>query len=160
IPLRVGLIAADGALLASHLESGTHAPESRAREEHALVLDQPEQTFVFSGVVKAPIPSLLRGFSAPVTLDDGLNGEARLAQMAHEPDPFTRWEAGQSIARAIMLGDAEAPASALIAALGRELDRAQQDAAFAALALRLPDLNELIQVSTAPDPDKLFAARE
>ena len=50
--------------------------------------------------------------------------------------------------------------SALVAALGRELDRAQEDPAFAALALRLPDLNELILASTSPDPDRLHHARE
>ncbi len=80
--------------------------------------------------------------------------------MAHDPDPFTRWEAGQAIAREIMLSGSQAHAPALATALGRELDRAQEDPAFAALALRLPDLNELILAVAAPDPEKLYAARE
>jgi aminopeptidase N len=80
--------------------------------------------------------------------------------MAHEPDPFTRWEAGQAIARSVFLGDAPEAAPALAAALGRELDRAQEDPAFAALALRLPDLNELILAAQHPDPEALHAARE
>jgi aminopeptidase N len=80
--------------------------------------------------------------------------------MAHDPDPFTRWEAGQTLARAIMLGETGASVTALTTALGRELDRAQEDPAFAALALRLPDLNELILASKTPDPDRLFQARE
>ena len=111
-------------------------------------------------MLEAPIASVVRGFSAPVTLDDDLTPQARLAQMAHDPDPFTRWEAGQTLARAIMLGESGASVAALTTALGRELDRAQEDPAFAALALRLPDLNELILASTTPDPDKLFQARE
>ena len=49
---------------------------------------------------------------------------------------------------------------ALTTALGRELDRAQEDPAFAALALRLPDLNELILAAHNPDPEALFEARE
>ncbi|MES1200397.1 MAG: aminopeptidase N [Pseudomonadota bacterium] len=155
IPLRVGLITSDGALL-----STTADGETVAREEHKLVLGAAEAVFKFADVAEAPIASALRGFSAPVTLDDGFGVEQRLAQMAHDPDPFTRWEAGQAIARAIMLGQTEAPASALAAALGRELDRAQQDPAFAALALRLPDLAELILASPTPDPEQLFAARE
>jgi aminopeptidase N len=155
IPLKLGLIAKDGARLAAKYDGA-----QIAQEEHALVLDSAERTFHFAGVAKPPIPALLRGFSAPVTLDDGLALEDRLAQMAHEPDPFTRWEAGQTIARAIMLGEADAgPRAALIAALGRELDRAQEDPAFAALALRLPDLAELILATQTPDPDRLFAAR-
>jgi aminopeptidase N len=80
--------------------------------------------------------------------------------MAHDPDPFTRWEAGQAIARALMLGQSDAPHDALANALGRELDRAQEDPAFAALALRLPDLSELILAAEAPDPEALFASRE
>ncbi|HWA22406.1 MAG TPA: aminopeptidase N [Caulobacterales bacterium] len=163
IPLRVGLISADGAILAPHLGD---APV--ANEEHLLVLDQAAQSWTFKGVARQPIPALLRGFPAPVALDDGLTTQDRLAQMAHDPDPYTRWEAGQSLARAAILSRAELikagqkppPETAFAAALSREIDRAQQDPAFAALALRLPDLNDLIQIADAPDPDALFAARE
>ncbi|HWA00181.1 MAG TPA: aminopeptidase N [Caulobacterales bacterium] len=156
IPLRVGLMTGDGVALRTRRGS-----EREAREEHALVLDSPEAAFTFHDVQEAPIPSVLRGFSAPVVLDDGLSVADRLGQMAHDPDPFTRWEAGQAIARASLLGrNANAPNAGLIAALGRELDRAQQDPALAALALRLPDLNELILADPHPDPDRLYAARE
>jgi aminopeptidase N len=155
IPLDVSFIAADGAQLDAKAE-GEHA----AKTQHALVLQQEQQTFRFSDLKEPPIPAVLRGFSAPVTLKDDLSGRERLAQMAHDPDPFTRWEAGQAIARAIMLGDKEASAAELAAALGRELDRAQEDPAFAALALRLPDLNELILTATQPDPEALYVSRE
>ena len=155
IPLQIGFIARDGAIVASRAEGDTIS-----RIQHEIVLDSAETTLRFADVEEAPIPAVLRGFSAPVTLDDALSVEERLAQMAHDPDPFTRWEAGQSIARAIMLGEAEGASPALAAALGRELDRAQEDPAFAALALRLPDLNELILASPSPDPEALFAARE
>ncbi|MGE3302392.1 MAG: aminopeptidase N [Hyphomonadaceae bacterium] len=163
IPLRLGLISADGAILAPKL-----AGEAVAREEHVLVLDAPEKTWRFEGVARAPIPALLRGFSAPVTVDDGLDHAQRLAQMAHDPDAYTRWEAGQALAREAILAIAEArktgaaapDTKAFVAALSRELDRAQEDEAFAALALRLPDLAELIQLAASPDPEVLFAARE
>jgi aminopeptidase N len=155
IPLDVSFIAPDGARIATKAEG-----EAVAKLEHALVLTEEQQTFRFSGVVEPPIPAILRGFSAPVTVHDELSVRERLAQMAHDPDPFTRWEAGQTIARALMLGDKEASAPDLAAALGRELDRAQEDSAFAALALRLPDLNELILCATKPDPEALYTARE
>jgi aminopeptidase N len=80
--------------------------------------------------------------------------------MAHDPDPFTRWEAGQAIARAVMLGDKQASAPDQTTPLGREHDPAQEDPAIAPLALRLPDLNELILTAAKPDPEALFAARE
>jgi aminopeptidase N len=155
IPLHIGFIAPDGAIIAGKAEG-----EEIARTEHHLVLDNEERTFRFHGVLERPIPAVLRGFSAPVTLDQDLPLDDRLAQMAHEPDPFTRWEAGQAIARAVLLGEAPDAAPALAAALGRELDRAQEDPAFAALALRLPDLNELILAAQHPDPEALHAARE
>ncbi|HYD89206.1 MAG TPA: aminopeptidase N [Vitreimonas sp.] len=155
IPLEIGFIAPDGAIIASKLEGDTIS-----RIKHHVVLDEADTKLRFSDVTEEPIPSVLRGFSAPVTLDDGLSVDQRLAQMAHDPDAFTRWEAGQSIARAILLGEAKDAAPALARALGRELDRAQEDPAFAALALRLPDLNELILASPAPDPEQLYAARE
>ena len=156
IPLQIGFIAKDGAIIAAHYDGA-----KSAKTEHHLVLNGAEQTFRFTGVLEAPIPAVLRGFSAPVTLTDSLNADERLAQMAHDPDPFTRWEAGQTLTRAAILADKNAPDVAKLAqALGRELDRAQQDAAFAALALRAPDLNELILTGTQPDPDKLYQARE
>ncbi len=155
IPLQIGFVAKDGAIIAGKREG-----DEIARVEHHVVLSEAEQTFRFSGMLEQPITAALRGFSAPVTLDQDLTVEERLAQIAHDPDPFTRWEAGQAIARAILLGEAPDASAALAQALARELDRAQEDPAFAALALRLPDLNELILASASPDPDKLYAARE
>jgi aminopeptidase N len=155
IPLKIGFISPDGATIASKLE-GDAAP----RDEHRIVLEDSHASLLFTDMPEPPIASVLRDFSAPVTLDDDLTPQARLAQMAHDPDPFTRWEAGQTLARSIMLGQSAASPAELARALGRELDRAQEDAAFAALALRLPDLNELILASPSPDPETLFQSRE
>ncbi len=155
IPLQIGFISPDGAIIASKIEGATIS-----RTEHRAVLEDAQATFRFSDVLEEPIVSVVRGFSAPITLEDDLTPQARLAQMAHDPDPFTRWEAGQTLARSIMLGETGPSVAALTTALGRELDRAQEDPAFAALALRLPDLNELILSAKSPDPEKLFQARE
>ncbi len=155
IPLQIGFISRDGAIIASKA-----AGDTISRTEHRLVLEDAQKTLTFADVMEEPIVSVARGFSAPVTLDDDLTPADRLAQMAHDPDPFTRWEAGQTLARSIMLGETGASVAALTTALGRELDRAQEDPAFAALALRLPDLNELILASKTPDPEKLHQARE
>jgi aminopeptidase N len=155
IPLQIGFIAADGAPLA-----GTREGDHAAATEHAIMLCDAQTALRFTNVASAPIPALLRGFSAPTVLDDGLSIERRLAQMAHDPDPFTRWEAGQTIARALMLQGASAQDVTFAAALGRELNRAQEDPAFAALALRLPDLSELIMAAPSPDPEFLHASRD
>jgi aminopeptidase N len=158
IPLKVGFITRDGLELAAR-----RVGEESSKREHLLVLDQPSQTFVFDHMPAAPTPSMLRGFGAPVVLDDGLDADARLAQMTHDADAFTRWEAGQRLLRDAIIAAAQGKAGPdldkLAQALGRELDRAQQDAAFAALALRAPDLADLIQHVDKPDPDMLHAAR-
>jgi aminopeptidase N len=160
IPLKVGFITKDGLEIAARL-----AGEPSAKREHDIVVDKASQTFQFDGMVAAPTPALLRGFGAPVLLDDGLDADARLAQMTHDPDPFTRWEAGQRLLREAIVAEARGAAhegpdlDRLAAALGRELDRAQRDAAFAALALRAPDLGDLILNVETPDPDRLHAAR-
>lgn len=153
IPLSISFIAGDGEPLALSLNGQPSA-------QHDLIFEQAETVLRFSNAHKAPIPALLRDFSAPVKLDDGLGTPERLAQMAHETDAFTRWEAGQAVARSILLSQSDTAPEALAAALARELDRAQEDPAFAALALRLPDLNELILASERPDPEALFSQRE
>ncbi len=155
IPLHIGLLASDGAVLEARVEG-----VALARAEHAQILDGAQRSFLFHDVASPPIPSLLRGFSAPVTLDDGLTIEQKLVQMAHDADPFTRWEAGQGIARALMLDETDASPALLAQALSRELDRAEEDPAFTALTLRLPDLSELLLAAPKPDPEALFSARE
>jgi len=162
IPLRVGFLDRAGKPLTVRLAEAT-----KAKAEHDIVIHTAVTTLHFEEVEAAPVPTVLRGFSAPVHLDDGLDATQRLVLMAHDPDPYTRWEAGQTLARQTMLqaaaaGTAPAPEAvlALATALGAELDRAAADPAFAALALQLPELADLVQLATSPDPETLFAARE
>ena len=99
IPLAMGLLDPDGAPLPLRLE-GEAAPAGTSR---VLELDRAEQSFTFTDVPAAPVPSLLRGFSAPVILDAGQGDEELRFLMAHDPDPFVRWEAGHSYATRLML---------------------------------------------------------
>ena len=160
IPLKVGFLAQDGKQLTAQLKD-SKAPQS----EFDLVLDNESTRFVFEQVESEPIPAVLRGFRAPVAIDDGLGVQQRLAQMAHDPDPFTRWDAGQNLMTAAILAEAadtlgSGPSADEIAgALARELEQADKDRAFAAVALRLPTLVRLIQFGDKPDPEKLFQAR-
>ncbi len=157
IPLRIGLISENGAPLAAR----HHGAVS---DSHLIVLDTARSDIVFNDVASRPIPALLRGFSAPVVLDDGLSAADRFVQMAHDADAFTRWEAGQRLMRDAMLRAAEGVDSsgdyqAIARALAAELDRAAADPAFAALALRPPELADLVQAAREPNPDALHAAR-
>ncbi|MBM4063104.1 MAG: aminopeptidase N, partial [Planctomycetes bacterium] len=160
IPLCIGLLSASGTVLAARLH-GVEAPAA----EHRFVLDTERATLVFHGIDAPALPAVLRGCSAPVRLDDGLGRAERLLQMAHDPDPYTRWDAGQRLAVDLLLAAAagsvdEAAVLEFAGAMARELDRAPADPAFAAQALRLPELGELVQRADAPDPERLASARE
>ena len=167
IPFAIGLVGADGKDMALQLEGESSA----GANTRVLSLKQAEERFVFTNVATKPVPSILRGFSAPVIVKYPYS-EAELAQlMAHDSDAFNRWEAGQRLAANLILGGAAAmhagktlavPQS-FIAAFGRVLDlkenAAAKDPAFAAEALGLPSEATLAEDMDLVDPDALHTVR-
>ncbi len=141
IPIRFGLLGRDGSALEPRLISGECAGD-------VLELREPEQTWVFGGLGQAPEPSLLRDFSAPVTLrwESGRPDPAFL--MAHDSDPFNRWDASQTLASEVIFaaldGDS-GPLEGYLAAAGRLLADDTLDPALTAEALRLPDVAYLAE---------------
>ena len=99
IPVRAGLLARDGRALPLRLAGD----DAEAPAERLLVLESTEQSWTFTGLHgldAAPVPSLLRGFSAPVVLaveGDALDAAALRVLLSHDADPFNRWEAGQRL---------------------------------------------------------------
>src|SRR5690606_12451794 len=142
IPVKGALFAADGRPLASRVEG-----ETDAVHEHVFELTRTEQTFVLHDVDAPAVPSLLRGFSAPVRLDAGLDTAGLGILVAHDNDPFNRWDAAQRLAlgqivRALPEAAAERVPSfdeEYLTAFGALLDADIEDKAFQALALALPD---------------------
>src|SRR5688500_18755550 len=124
--------------------------------ESVLSLKQPRETFEFKSTRK-PVPSLLRGFSAPVILKYPYTEEELLHLMGHDDDPFNRWEAGQRLATATILEGKGAPSAAYLAAASNVLH--ERDAAFAAEALSLPSESFLAEQLEVVDPDVLHDAR-
>jgi aminopeptidase N len=94
IPVKLALFNRDGDLLPLRLD-GFSDDDVR---ERVMVLDQTEQSLVFSDIDEAPVPSLLRGFSAPVILECDYTPAELALLLAHDPDGFNRWEAGQLLA--------------------------------------------------------------
>ncbi|GAB1364115.1 aminopeptidase N [Rhodobacter sp.] len=131
-----------------------------------LEMTEAKQSFRFEGLASKPVPSILRGFSAPVVLQRQAGPAEQAFLLAHDTDPFNRWEAGRALARGellAMVADGTAPSAQWQEALaGLALD-ASLDPAFRALALRLPGEDELAQAlfdaGTTPDPDAIYAAR-
>jgi aminopeptidase N len=165
IPLALGLVARDGRALALQLED--EAPSGAT--ERVLVLDEARNFFTFVNVDVEPVPSLLRGFSAPVILAEPLSDADLLVLLSHDSDPFNRWEAGQRLALHRLLGairadleDGRAPVldAAFVDAMRGVLRHPTLDAAFKALVLELPDENELAEHLDSVNPQRIHAVRE
>jgi aminopeptidase N len=150
VPVLTGLLARDGSALVP---------------ERLLVLEGAEQSFVFEDVASPPVPSLLRGFSAPVRLDDGLSDVERVVLLAHDSDPFNRWEAGQRLMlarllRAVNTGAEPVLDEALARALRSVLRDPALDPAFKALALLTPSEGYIAEQLASHDPQRIHAVRE
>ncbi len=169
LPLVIGLLDQSGQELPLRL-SGEAEPGGTQR---MLQVREAQSTFVFEDIDTPPVPSLLRGFSAPVMLDYAYS-EAELAHlMAFDTDAFNRWEAGQRLAMEILLRGVQAqqrdPGAStdwipegFVKAMGRLLDSALQpggDPALAAEALVLPLELVLAEQMEVVDPDAIHAAR-
>ncbi|HUG77958.1 MAG TPA: aminopeptidase N [Burkholderiales bacterium] len=126
-------------------------------QEQVLSLKQSEERFVFEGLKERPVPSLLRRFSAPVILRYPYSEGELLHLMAHDDDPFNRWEASQRLAAAIILERKGAPSAAFVQAAKNVL--ADRDAAFVAEVLTLPSETFLAEQMEVVDPEALHAAR-
>ncbi|MEV8468620.1 aminopeptidase N [Fluviibacterium sp. DFM31] len=144
IPIAVGLLDTDG----------TEVVPTRVLE-----LTEARQNFAFDGLATRPVPSILRGFSAPVILEQTVPAEHKRLLLAHDTDPFNRWEAGRALARQAllaMLTDRAAPDPAYLEALQALLADDSLDPAFRALVLRLPSQQDLTQAlfdaGQVPDP--------
>jgi aminopeptidase N len=164
IPVTLGLLSQDGQALPLQLAGS----EANALQQ-TLVLTDSAAEFTFVNVDSAPVPSLLRGFSAPVVLDDGLSADALMCLLAHDSDAFNRWEAGQrlmlqSAVQALGsdadMATAQALSPALIEALRQVLRHPELDAAFKELTLTLPSENYIADQLAVVDPQRVHALRE
>ena len=165
IPMAVGLVGRDGRALPLQLED----EPPTATTERVLVLDEAKSFYTFVNIDSDPVPSLLRGFSAPVILAEPLSDADLLVLLQHDSDPFNRWEAGQRLAMNRLLAAIRAEVDPrqltldmpFVAAMRAVLHHAQLDAAFKTLVLELPDENLIAeQIDTAVDPQRIHAVRE
>ncbi|HKK52925.1 MAG TPA: aminopeptidase N [Myxococcota bacterium] len=168
IPVRVGLLGSDGSPLPLRQEGEPEEVREAGAPSRVLELKEAEQRFVFTGLEEEPIPSLLRGFSAPVKLDLPREPETLAFLMAHDDDPFNRWDAGERLATRLLLQGAEAWSrgeplaldASFSRAWGRVLEDEGVDGSLRAMALGLPAERVVAQEMTTIDPDALHAARE
>ncbi len=160
MPLAVGLLDADGRSIPV---GDGHDPNTRT-----LILAEPSQSYVFSNLDAPPTVSFLRGFSAPVKVRFDQSDEELSRLMAHDPDPFNRWDAGQKLALRFLLEQIEAfrrgepivVDQLLVHGLRNLLLDRVADPAFLALALTLPSENWIGQQMPVIDPVAVFQVRQ
>ena len=162
IPLAVGLVGRDGRDLPLKLANG------ESPERGVLCLTKPAESFVFENLEEAPVPSLNRGFSAPIKLVVNLSGDDLRFLAAHDRDPFNRWQALQTLAlrllvdnvAALRAGEAPREDRGLLDALAAILDDASLEPAFVALALTMPGEADIArEIGRDVDPDAIHSAR-
>ncbi|MDD3838487.1 MAG: aminopeptidase N, partial [Phenylobacterium sp.] len=158
VPVAVGLLDAEGRTLAFERDG-------KAMDETLIVLKEASAKVVLTGVDRPPVVSALRGFSAPMTLTTDAEPKDRYVLLASDPDLFNRWEAGQDLARDLMLARAagkpnEVGEERFAEAVGRALTDQASEPAFKALLLALPSEQELALAGQPADPAAIHEARE
>jgi aminopeptidase N len=154
IPLRLGLIDPDGNDVVLDLDGvgKLNTP--------LIELTTEKKTFRFRNIIKRPVLSLNRGFSAPVIIRANQSAEEQLFLMGHDGDTFNRWEAGQSLGKDLIIlrvlafnhGDNLPDTHGYSAALKATLDDKKLDNAFKAMMLGLPTEADIV-AALASDVD-------
>lgn len=163
IPLKMALLDSRGNDMPLRLKDGREVADG------ILELTRREHSFEFTDVTEKPALSLLRGFSAPVTLNASMADDELLFLMRHDSDLFNRWQAAQSCQRRLLIGNIEAMkagkeidnGAAFAAALLQSLQDDDLDPAFRAQLLVFPGENDIArEIGKEIDPDVIHAARK
>jgi aminopeptidase N len=165
IPVSLGLISPSGAALPLQAQGSTAC----AIDSYLFVLTQASESITFVNVDDEPVPSILRGFTAPVLLDFDYTDAQLLTLLAFDTDAFNRWEAGQRlalrsaiefIAKDIHPTGASVLNSTYIEAMRSVLRHPDLDAAFKELVLTLPSETYIAEQLDMVDPQRIHAVRE
>ncbi|RCL00191.1 MAG: aminopeptidase N [Candidatus Tokpelaia sp. JSC189] len=160
IPVRFGLMNTDGRDMAYHADNHVKAD--------IMLLTEKRQSFYFTGLTSRPVPSLLRGFSAPVTLDLALRNSDFAFLARHDIDLVNRWQIlNQLLIQHLVFASQKAEKNCtaecneLIELIGSTASNESLEPAFRAFCIALPSEAEIASViDRNVDPDRIFAARE
>ena len=165
IPVLLGLVGVSGAALPLSVQGSVDSPANN----HLFVMTGDTANITFTAVTEEPVPSILRGFSAPVVLDFDYTDAQLLTLLANDPDPFNRWEAGQRLALRSAIHSIAVQAhstgatplnDAYIGAMRSVLRSPDLDAAFKELVLTLPSETYIAEQLERVDPQQVHAVRE
>ncbi|MCK5811197.1 MAG: aminopeptidase N [Cocleimonas sp.] len=164
IPIAMGLLDKKG----NELPLQREGERSASGTSHVLQLTESQQAFTFINIESEPLPSLLRGFSAPVRLDYPYTTTDLIFLMQHDTDDFNRWEASQRLAKKIILdmlsahskGKAFGVEPQIINAYQALLENNNLDYSLRAEALSLPSEADIAEAVDQADPEAIHHLRE
>ncbi|MCL7047067.1 hypothetical protein MKW94_024545 [Papaver nudicaule] len=172
IPVAVGLLDSNGKdmPLTSVYHDGMLqevSTDGQPANTTVLLIKKKEEEFLFSEISERPVPSLLRGYSAPIRLDSDLMDTDLFFLLAHDSDEFNRWEAGQVLARNLMLSlvvdfQQNKPLAVkpdFVHGVRSILCDGSLDKEFIAKAIDLPGEGEIMDMMDIADPDAVHAVR-
>lgn len=163
VPIRLGLLGANGNDIDLKLSTG------EVVQDGLLHLTRKTQKFKFVEVPSRPVPSLLRGFSAPVKLAYDHTDRDLEFLMANDSDLFNRWQAANDYATRILLQLVRTPnspkttdqAAAYVRALSATIQNEALEPAYRAEMLRLPSEGDLArEIEKNVDPEAIHRARK
>eukprot|EP00258_Populus_trichocarpa_P026327 XP_024442346.1 puromycin-sensitive aminopeptidase [Populus trichocarpa] len=172
IPVVLGLLDTSGKdmpLSSVYHDGALKSIASGSQPAYSTILrvTKKEEEFVFSDILERPVPSLLRGFSAPIRLESDLSDSDLFFLLAHDSDEFNRWEAGQVLARKLMLslvsdfqqGKPLVLNPKFVQGLRSVLSDSNLDKEFIAKAITLPGEGEIMDMMEVADPDAVHAVQ-
>lgn len=172
IPVALGLLGSDGKDIpfsSIYHDGKLEDISSTDQPGHTVVLrvTKKEEEFVFNDILERPVPSILRGYSAPVRMDSDLTDADLYFLLANDSDEFNRWEAGQVLARKLMLNlvsDFQQNKQLILNpqflnGIKSILCDSTLDKEFIAKAITLPGQGEIMDMMEVADPDAVHAVR-
>ncbi len=162
IPVKIGLLDAHGKDMPLKLEG-------KSLEDGAVILRKKKQTFTFEDVSERPVLSVLRDFSAPVSLNAGASDRDMLTLIRSDSDLFNRWQTAQAFALGHIAGmalaiarDSEPRVNArFVQAVGSVADDESLEHAYRAAFLAMPSESDVAQaIGRDVDPEAIHSARE
>lgn len=164
IPLAVGLLDEYGQSLPLQLQGES---EAFVGESIVISLLDLKQTITFINVASKPVPSLLRGFSAPVKLQLTRSNDELAFLMANDSDSFNRWDAGQTLLINVLMSlviDVQennqlSLPKMLLEQMTKVLADAEHNPALVAKMLTLPSENYIAAQKQPADVDAIHTAR-
>ena len=161
IPLKVGLVNHNGADMALDLDGDGPV------DDGILHVTKRKQTFELKNVGSRPVPSLLRGFSAPVNVTLDLSDRDLEFLMGHDSDTFNRWQAANTYATRTLMqlttafgeGKRSSRGTGFAKALGQTIADERLDPAYRAELLKLPSQADVArELGRNVDPEHIFRA--